>query len=750
MSHTPNEGPSRRRVLGGAAGLAAGTAVVAVGAPAGASAATRTSPDLARWRRQAAKVRITRDDWGIAHVTGPTDADAVFGMIYAQAEDDFNRVETNYLTNLGRLAEAEGESAIWQDLRQRLFIDPETLKWDYAKSPAWLRKLMRAWADGLNYYLATHPGVRPRALDRFEPWMALSFTEGSIGGDIERVTLSQLQAFYENRTVPMTDAERGLVFTEPSGSNGIAVAPSHTRDGHALLLINPHTSFYFRSELHMTSGEGLNAYGAATWGQFFVYQGFNPNTGWMHTSTGVDNVDEFAETIVANADGTKSYRYGEALRPVRTKNITISYRTDGGQAERTFTTYATHHGPIVREEDGKWVAFALMNKPIEALQQSFLRTKTRDYAEYIKVAEFKANSSNNTLFADSSGDIAFLTPQFMPIREDRFDYTKPVDGSDPATDWRGLYSLKKLPQAVNPHNGWAYNSNDAPWKAAGADSPKAADFPRYFDQAGENPRGPHVYRVMNARPRFTPQTLIDAAFDAYLTAFARLLPGLITAWDKLPQGGRKSKLAGQVALLRGWDYRWAADSNRDVPGRVLGRGPLGGLLRGGGDRGPLGVGLHGRPRHRRPAADRARHGDAAADGRFRRLAGALGEDQPLPARGRRHRPDVRRRQAEHPGAVHVGPVGFARLVRREGLPRDEALLRHQRQQLRRGRGVRPAAARLGGDGGRRERPPRLAALQRRGRTLRERQPAARLLLSGRPQGPHRTDVPAGRVTAGPA
>ncbi|HEY3684413.1 MAG TPA: penicillin acylase family protein [Streptosporangiaceae bacterium] len=560
MSHTPNDGPSRRRVLGGAAGLAAGTAVVAVGAPAGASAATRTSPDLARWRRQAAKVRITRDDWGIAHVTGPTDADAVFGMIYAQAEDDFNRVETNYLTNLGRLAEAEGESAIWQDLRQRLFIDPETLKWDYAKSPAWLRKLMQAWADGLNYYLATHPDVRPRALDRFEPWMALSFTEGSIGGDIERVTLSQLQAFYENRTVPMTDAERGLVFTEPSGSNGIAVAPSHTRDGHALLLINPHTSFYFRSELHMTSGEGLNAYGAATWGQFFVYQGFNPNTGWMHTSTGVDNVDEFAETIVANADGTRSYRYGTALRPVRTKNITVTYRTDAGRATRTFTTYATHHGPIVREEDGKWVAFALMNKPIEALKQSFLRTKTHDYAEYIKVAEFKANSSNNTLFADSSGDIAFLTPQFMPIREDRFDYTKPVDGSNPATDWRGLYSLKNLPQAVNPHNGWAYNSNDAPWKAAGADSPKAADFPRYFDQAGENPRGPHVYRVMDARPRFTPQTLIDAAFDSYLTAFARLLPGLITAWDRLPEGGQKAKLADQAGLLRGWDYRWAADS----------------------------------------------------------------------------------------------------------------------------------------------------------------------------------------------
>jgi acyl-homoserine-lactone acylase len=562
MNHAPNEGLSRRRVLGGAAGLAAG-AVVAAGLPSGASAATvRNTPDLTRWRRQAEQVTITRDDWGIPHVVGRTDADAVFGMIYAQAEDDFNRIENNYLVSLGRLAEAEGETAIWQDLRQRLYIDPQDLKQDYAKSPAWLRELMQAWADGLNYFLATHPEVRPRVLKRFEPWMALSFSEGSIGGDIERVPLSQLQAFYDQRAVPMTDAERELLFTEPKGSNGMAIAPSHTRDGHALLLINPHTSFFFRSEQQVTSGEGLNVYGAATWGQFFIYQGFNANAGWMHTSSGVDNVDEFAETIVAGRNGGHSYRYGNALRPVTTKKITLSYATaDGGRAQRVFTTFATHHGPIVREADGKWIAFALMNKPVEALQQSFLRTKARDYPAFLQVAGFKANSSNNTLFADSKGDIAFLMPQFMPVRDDRFDYRKPVDGSDPATDWRGLHSLASLPQAVNPKNGWAYNSNNWPWTAAGEDSPKATDYPRYFDQAGENPRGPHAIRVLSARTDFTPQTLREAAFDSYLTAFARLVPGLVAAWDELPEGDqRKAKLAGPIGLLRGWDYRWAGDS----------------------------------------------------------------------------------------------------------------------------------------------------------------------------------------------
>jgi acyl-homoserine-lactone acylase len=524
--------------------------------------ASAQGADQARWKAEAARVTITRDDWGVAHVRGKSDADAVFGMIYAQAEDDFNRIETNYLVSLGRLAEAEGEAAIWQDLRQRLFVDPAVLKADYARSPEWLRRLMQAWADGLNYYLATHPEVRPRVLTRFEPWMALSFSEGSIGGDIERVPLSQLEAFYGKRQVAMSDAERGLLFKEPKGSNGIAIAPSHTRDGHALLLINPHTSFFFRAEQQVTSEEGLNVYGAATWGQFFIYQGFNADAGWMHTSSGVDNVDEFAETIVSNVPGTAfGYHYGAETRPVTIKPITLSYRTAaGGQAQRSFTTYATHHGPIVREAEGKWIAFSLMNRPLEALQQSFLRTKTRDYASFLKVARLKANSSNNTLFADAKGETALLMPQFMPVRDARFDYRKPVDGSDPATDWKGLHALASLPQVLAPRGGWVFNTNNAPWTAAGADSPRAADYPRYLDQAGDNPRGPHAIRVLSARADFTPQTLIAAAFDPWLPAFERTVPGLVAAWERLPEGAAKAKLAGPVALLRGWDYRWGADS----------------------------------------------------------------------------------------------------------------------------------------------------------------------------------------------
>ena len=536
------------------------------------SARAQSSEDLARWRVEAARATVTRDDWGIAHVHGRTDADAVFAMVYAQAEDDFDRVETNYINSLGRLAEAQGEDAIWQDLRQKLFIDPDVLRADYASSPTWLKSLMDAWADGLNFYLATHPKVKPRVITRFEPWMALSFTEGSIGGDIERVSLKDLQAFYGAATGPQATgaagtpaprtAEAELRYQEPTGSNGIAIAPFDTHDGHALLLINPHTSFYFRSELQMSSDEGLDAYGAATWGQFFVYQGFNPHVGWMHTSTAVDTVDEFAETIV-HKDGRLWYRYGGDLRPVVVSQITVPYRSrDGARASRSFTVYRTHHGPIVRAADGRWISIALMNTPVAALSQSYLRTKTVDYASFLKVAEtYRANSSNNTIFADDRGEIAFLVPQFIPRRDDRFDYSAPVDGADPADDWRGLTPLAQTPHVYDPQNGWVMNTNDWPYSAAGPDSPRRQDFPRYMDTVGETPRGVHATRLLSGHRGWTLESLNAAAFDPYLPVFARLIPLLAQAYDQTPASDPlKAQLRDPVAALRAWDDRWGADS----------------------------------------------------------------------------------------------------------------------------------------------------------------------------------------------
>ncbi len=517
--------------------------------------------DIAAWQRQAQNVTIIRDDWGIAHIHGKTDADAVFGMMYAQGEDDFNRVETNYINAMGRLAETEGESAVYRDLRMKIFIDPDSMKALYRVSPPWLKALMNAYANGLNYYLYTHPQVVPRVITRFEPWMALTFSEGSIGGDIEHVRLDQLESFYGKAPVPpaslgMRDEEK-----EPSGSNGIAIGPSNTLSHHAMLLINPHTSFFFRAEQQVSSDEGLDAYGAATWGQFFIYQGFNPRIGWMHTTSGVNAVDEYLETVTKKGDGYV-YRFGASEQPVRSVVITVPYKTASGMDNKSFTVYWTRHGPIVRAIGGKWVSIRMMYDPMHALIQSYTRTKARDYQSFRQAMELHANSSNNTIFADADGDIAYFHANFIPRRDARFDWTKPVDGSDTATEWHGVLPVDSSPNLLNPPNGWLYNSNNWPWSAAGPNSPKRANYPSYVENGRqESWRGYHALRVLTNRTHFTLDTLIAAAYDSYLPAFPAMLPPLFRAYDQLLAGDpRHDQLSEQIAVLRGWDDRWGVAS----------------------------------------------------------------------------------------------------------------------------------------------------------------------------------------------
>lgn len=543
-------------------------AVITLSACTAQTAPPADSPELAAWKTRAEGITIIRDDWGVPHVYGKTDADAVFGLMYAQAEDDFNRVETNFINSQGLLAQAEGEKEIWRDLRMKLFIDPADLKAQYNESPAWLKALMDSWADGLNFYLATHPDVKPRVITKFEPWMALSFSEGSIGGDIERVNLTQLENFYGaatpgSTTARVDDFDPLAPPAEPTGSNGVAVSGANTASGKAMLLINPHTSFFFREEAHMVSEEGLNAYGALTWGQFFIYQGFNDKAGWMHTSSSVDNIDEYLETVTKKADGTYTYKVGNAEKPLVAKKIVIPYKTDKGMAQREFTTFRTHRGPIVRSVDGKWVSVRLMEEPMKALMQSYGRTKARTLDEYKKVMDLHTNSSNNTLYANADGDIAYFHSNFIPKRDDKFDWTKPVDGSNPATEWTGVLSFDESPNVVNPKNGWVYNTNNYPFSAAGpGNSPKQNAFPKYVDAGSENPRGVHAIKVLTGKKGLTVDSMIsEVAFDPFQPEFEIQIPLLLKAHAATPASNPlKAKTAEAIAVLKDWDYKWSASS----------------------------------------------------------------------------------------------------------------------------------------------------------------------------------------------
>lgn len=517
------------------------------------------NPEIAKWEAQAKNIDIYRDGYGVPHIYGKTDADAVFGLLYAQCEDDFPRVERNFAWAIGRLAEQEGEQALYSDLRARLFMTEAEAKAFYSEAPDWLQALCEAWADGINFYLHKHPNVKPKVIHRFEPWMTMYFTEGSIGGDIERVSTKKLQAFYEGNTLALNDQnDPQNHLLEPAGSNGFAIAGSRTASGNAMLLINPHTSFYFRGEVHMVSEEGLNAYGAVTWGQFFVYQGFNETTGWMHTSTYTDVIDEFAETISKDEE-VLHYQYGEEARTVEQQEVTIKYKEGEEIKERKFPIYRTHHGPITHEEDGKWIATALMWKPVDALVQSYSRTKMKNHAAFRKMMDLRTNSSNNTVFADSEGNIAYYHGNFIPVRDDAFDYTHPVDGSNPATDWQGLHTVDEAITIFNPPNGWIQNCNSTPFTAAEKYSPKREDYPSYMSRIPENFRGVHAIRLLKEADSLTLDKLIALAYDPYLPAFEQVIPGLLTAYDGASVEER-AELKAPIEVLKSWDMTTSTTS----------------------------------------------------------------------------------------------------------------------------------------------------------------------------------------------
>ncbi|RPD93237.1 acylase [Aureibaculum marinum] len=519
----------------------------------------KVSEEVQRWQKQASNVEIIRDSFGVPHIYGKTDADAVFGLLYAQCEDDFNRVEQNYIWAIGRLAEVEGQKALYSDVRAKLYMTKEEAIANYEKSPQWLKKLCNAFADGINYYLHTHPEVKPRLLTRFEPWMPMYFSEGSIGGDIEGISTRKIEAFYSKQpsTTALNTIENSFLEKEPAGSNGFAISGKLTKSGNAMLLINPHTSFFFRGEVHVVSEEGLNAYGAVTWGQFFVYQGFNEKTGWMHTSTYTDIKDEFIEDITKTADGY-TYKYGEEQRPVKELEITLKYKNGDSLSEKKFTLFRTHHGPITHAIDSNWVATAIMWNPIKALEQSFTRTKLNGHKQFREMMNMRTNSSNNTVYADAEGNIAYYHGNFIPKRNTKFDYTTPVDGSNPETDWNGLHTVDENITVINPEVGWIQNCNSTPFTSAGENSPKAEDYPYYMSRNLENFRGVHAIRLLEKANDLTLDGLIAMAYDPYLPAFEVSIPGLLNAYDN--SFPKDLKLKEPINVLQKWNFAVSKES----------------------------------------------------------------------------------------------------------------------------------------------------------------------------------------------
>lgn len=526
-----------------------------------------TQTEINRFQHQAKNVEIIRDTWGIPHIYGKSDADAVFGLLYAQCEDDFKRVEMNYIEKLGRLSEIKGENELYNDLQIRLLIDSVDAMADYKKAEPWLKKLLNAYADGINFYLHKHPEVKPALLTRFQPWYPLLWTDGSIGAiSTADISNDEIKKFYSGNQMEgisksrMPNASAAFGDYQQTGSNGFAIAPSKTASGNAILYLNPHVTFYFRPEVQVVSQEGLNAYGAVTWGQMFVYQGFNQYCGWMHTSSSVDVADMYAEKIVKKNDKL-FYEYDQKLRPVTQKIVTLKYLENGKLISKNFTTYYTHHGPVMAKRDGKWISLKSYNRSMASLVQSWKRTKAKGFEDYKKVMDLRANTSNNTVFADSKGNIAYWHGNYVPVRDTNYNWGKVVDGTTSKTEWKGLHTVDEIVHSYNPVNGWLQNCNSTPYTVAGENSPKRADFRPYMAPDGENFRGINAVRVLSREKDYTLEKVISAGYDTYLAAFPLLIPAITKAFEKVqPSDTLYQALAEPIAVLKNWNYYTSENS----------------------------------------------------------------------------------------------------------------------------------------------------------------------------------------------
>jgi len=548
-----------------------------------------SAEELKRYESEARQVQIIRDKWGIPHIYGKTDASVVFGLMYTECEEDFSRVEKNYLEVMGRQAEAYGESYLHNDLMMRLIYDSVQAVKDYKSCPAWMHKLLDAFADGVNYYLYKHPGTRPLVLRHWEPWYALMFTDGSVSAtSTEGVKADRTWEFYNNKALSagkpprkvqhisaaerMVLEDRGILPSKPEpsndnpeprderehGSNGFAVAPSRTASGNTLLYINPHVPYYFRMEVQLVSEEGLNAYGAVTWGQFFIYQGFNAHCGWMHTSSYADVADLYMETVSRKDQGWV-YAYEGGWRDVVSKPVTILCKKNDQLSPFSFTGLYTHHGPVIDIQDGKWLSLKEYNRSLNALLEAWLITKARTFAEYKQAMNLRANTTNNTVYADDQGNIAYWHGNFMPRRDTAYDWSRPVDGTIAATEWKGLHELDEIVHVYNPTTGWIQNCNSTPFSLSGSSSPRRRDYPYYMAPDGENFRALNAVRLLSAAGGLTLDSLIAKGYDTYLTAFDRLLPALFDAYEVAGDMDKRG-VKEAIDTLKRWDKRSSVGS----------------------------------------------------------------------------------------------------------------------------------------------------------------------------------------------
>ena len=521
-----------------------------IGATIQLSAQDFSAKEIVAWEKQAKSIEIIRDNWGVPHIYGNTDADVVFGMMYVQCEDFFSKVEDVIIGRMGRESEVQGKTAIYKDLWSRLYIDTIKANSLYQQSSPYLKKLCDAYAAGINYYMYTHPENKPKLIKRVSPWVPLMNNIPSIANS--NITELDIKNMYPIITENSIAYNFNSPFKEDShdGSNGWAISGKNTLDKNPLLLINPHSEFYNRIEVQLVSKEGLNAYGAPFLGEFHIFQGFNEFCGWMHTVTLSDAKDLYIENT-KSVQGGYNYEYDNKWLPVDSTKVTIYYKNGLRKDSVNFTTYKTLHGPVVAKRNNNWLAAKSINENIELLNVHWNITKSKSHKEFVGWLDKRVMTGTNTIYADKTGNIAYWHGNFVPIRKPNLDWTLPVPGNVSETNWQGTHALSDIPNYINPSNGWVQNCNSTPLYGAGYFDSVMSKKPSYMFPDGHTPRAMNAVRQLKNIKNATIDSIINKCHSTYLANAARFIPTLIASYDQL---GQPLALKEPMNMLRNWNF----------------------------------------------------------------------------------------------------------------------------------------------------------------------------------------------------
>jgi acyl-homoserine-lactone acylase len=498
----------------------------------------------------AREVTIYRDTYGVPHVFGRTDASTVFGFAYAQAEDNFWRVEENFISALGRTSEVYGEKSLDEDRLNHALEIPRLAREEYARLDKHMRSLCDAFAAGFNYYLERHTQVKPRLLKKIEPWYTLAFIRYNYfqnGFARDRNLRGAQTAAIDNDLKPHT------------GSNGWAVGPSKSASGHALLFINPHLPFFGPGQVyegHVHSDEGWNFTGYTRFGFPLPYVGHNDNGGWVSTDNAADLTDVYLETFDDPARPL-AYKYGNGYRLATEHVEEIRVKTPSGIETRKFTMRKTHHGPILAARDGKMLSLRMAKFESDGwLREWYEMTRAKSLNELKRAMTPLNMLFGNVMYADRQGNTWYLYNGAIPKRNPRFDWTRPLDGSDPATEWQGYHTIDELPQLTNPKTGWMQNCNTSPFLLTSEGNPDPKQFPKYMVQEGDNPRGAISREILASQSKFTFDEWRRLAFDTRVMSAGKDLDPLLAALKPVSD----ARLRDVYNQLARWDRRSANDS----------------------------------------------------------------------------------------------------------------------------------------------------------------------------------------------